>query len=72
MTLDDLSALVHPRYPRGAVSVERRGMSYVVSVHDGPPPTGRDVPWMVVARSTQLHLRHAIANVATILRGRAA
>lgn len=72
MTLDDLSALVHARYPRGAVSVERRGMGYVVSAHDGPPPVAHDVPWMVVARSTQLHLRHAVANVATVLRGRAA
>lgn len=72
MTLDDLSALAHTRYPRGAVSVECRGMAYVVSVHDGPPPVARDVPWLVVARSTQLRLAHAVANVATILRGRAA
>lgn len=72
MTLDDLSALVHARYPRGAVSVERRGMAYVVSVHDGPPPVARGVPWLVVARSMQLHLSHAVANVATVLRGRAA
>lgn len=71
MTLDALATVARAHYPRGAVSVERRGMGYVVSVHDGPPPTARGVPWLVVARRYRLLVAEAASLVADDLRGRA-
>lgn len=71
MTLDALAMIARAHYPRGVVSVERRGSLWVVSVHRSRPPRRRGVPWRVVARRYRLLVAEAASLVADDLRGRA-